>query len=60
MILQSEAYGFGIEKYFISALYNGYDTNSGDDVGEGVCQHLSLIDQLKYVYSLWVDCVQKY
>jgi hypothetical protein len=42
----SEAYGFGIEKYFISTLYNAYDTNRGDDVGEGVCQHVSLLDQL--------------
>lgn len=42
----SEAYGYGIEKYFISALGGGLDTNQGDDVGTGVCQHLSIVDQL--------------
>lgn len=42
----SEAYGYGIEKYFISALGGGLDTNQGDDVGTGVCQHLTLVDQL--------------
>lgn len=42
----SEAYGYGIEKYFISALGNGLDEDQGDDVGVGVCQYLSLIDQL--------------
>lgn len=38
--------GYGIEKYFISALGGGLDTNQGDDIGTGVCQHLSLVDQL--------------
>jgi hypothetical protein len=42
----TEAYGYGIEKYFISALGNGLDEDQGDDVGVGVCQHLSLVDQL--------------
>lgn len=42
----SEAYGYGIEKYFISALGNGIDEDQGDDVGVGLCQYLSLIDQL--------------
>ena len=32
----SEAYGYGIEKYFISALGGGLDTNQGDDIGTGV------------------------
>lgn len=43
----TEADGFGIEKYFISSLYGGQDLNQGDDVGEGVCQHLSLTDQMR-------------
>jgi len=45
----SEAYGYGIEKFVISAL-NGEDpasNNDSDDIGEGVCQHLSLLDQLR-------------
>jgi hypothetical protein len=42
----TEADGFGIEKYFISALYGGQDLDQGDDVGEGNCQYLSLTDQL--------------
>lgn len=42
----SEAYGYGIEKYFISALGNGIDEDQGDDVGVGVCQYMSLIDQM--------------
>lgn len=43
----SEADGYGIEKYFISSLGNGLDLDEGDDVGEGVCQYLSLTDQLR-------------
>lgn len=43
----TEADGFGIEKYFISALLNGHDFDQGDDVGEGLCQYLSLTDQLR-------------
>jgi hypothetical protein len=43
----NEADGYGIEKYFISALSGGKDFDQGDDVGEGVCQYLSLTDQLR-------------
>jgi len=43
----SEADGYGIEKYFISALGGGMDLDEGDDVGEGVCQYLSLTDQMR-------------
>lgn len=43
----SEANGFGIEKYFIAALGGGLDMDEGDDVGEGVCQFLTLTDQLR-------------
>lgn len=43
----SEAYGYGIEKYFISALFGGIDEDQGDDVGVGVCQYLSIVDQLR-------------
>lgn len=43
----TEADGYGIEKYFISALMDGADFDQGDDVGEGVCQYLSLTDQLR-------------
>jgi hypothetical protein len=44
----TEADGYGIEKYFINALYGGTKNfDSGDDVGEGVCQYLSLTDQLR-------------
>lgn len=43
----SEGDGFGIEKYFISALYGGQDEDQGDDVGEGVCQYLPLYDQFR-------------
>jgi hypothetical protein len=43
----TEADGFGIEKYFISALYGGINLDQGDDVGEGLCQYLSLTDQLR-------------
>jgi len=42
----TEADGYGIEKYFISSLYGGQDLDQGDDIGEGVCQYLSLTDQL--------------
>lgn len=42
----TEADGFGIEKYFVSSLYGGKDYNQGDDLGEGVCQYLSLTDQM--------------
>jgi hypothetical protein len=52
----TEADGFGIEKYFISALYQGRDLDQGDDVGEGNCQYLSLTDQLNMgVRHLEVD-----
>jgi len=43
----TEADGYGIEKYFISALNDGSNEDTGDDVGEGVCQYLSLTDQLR-------------
>jgi hypothetical protein len=43
----TEADGYGIEKYFISALYDGRNMDEGDDVGAGVCQYLSLTDQLR-------------
>jgi hypothetical protein len=43
----TEADGFGIEKYFIAALGGGLDMDEGDDVGEGVCQYLTLTDQLR-------------
>jgi hypothetical protein len=43
----TEANGFGIEKYFISALLGGADENQGDDIGTGTCQHLTMIDQLR-------------
>lgn len=43
----SEANNFGIEKYFIAALGGGLDMDEGDDVGEGVCQYLTLTDQLR-------------
>lgn len=42
----TEADGFGIEKYFVSALFGGRDFDKGDDLGEGNCQYLSLTDQL--------------
>ena len=42
----AEAEGFGIEKYFVSALYGGTNLDQGDDLHEGVCQYLSLTDQL--------------
>lgn len=43
----TEANGFAIEKYFISALLGGEDENQGDDIGTGTCQHITLIDQLR-------------
>ncbi|KAJ1417561.1 hypothetical protein B484DRAFT_400793 [Ochromonadaceae sp. CCMP2298] len=43
----TEADGFAIEKYFISALGGGLDFDQGDDLGEGNCQYLSLTDQLR-------------
>ncbi len=43
----TEADGYGIEKYFISSLYGGLNEDQGDDVGEGVCQYLSLTDQMR-------------
>ena len=43
----NEADGFGIEKYFISALQGGTNLDQGDDVGEGVCQYLTITDQLR-------------
>jgi hypothetical protein len=43
----TEADGYGIEKYYISALEGGSNLDSGDDLGEGVCQYLSLTDQLR-------------
>ena len=43
----NEADGYGIEKYFISALQGGSNLDTGDDVGEGVCQYLSITDQLR-------------
>lgn len=52
----SEANNFGIEKYFIAALGGGLDMDEGDDVGEGVCQFLTLTDQLRMgVRHLEVD-----
>ncbi len=52
----TEADGYGIEKYFISALFDGRNFDQGDDVGEGVCQYLSLTDQLRMgVRHLEVD-----
>lgn len=52
----SEADGYGIEKYFISALQGGADLDQGDDIGEGVCQYLSGTDQLRMgVRHLEVD-----
>lgn len=43
----TEANNYGIEKYFIAALGGGLDLDEGDDVGEGVCQYLTLTDQLR-------------
>jgi hypothetical protein len=43
----TEADGFGIEKYFISALGGGVDLDQGDDMREGVSQHLSITDQMR-------------
>eukprot|EP01032_Pedospumella_encystans_P027447 gene27447-31023_t len=43
----TEANNYGIEKYFIAALGGGMDFDEGDDVGEGVCQYLTLTDQLR-------------
>lgn len=43
----TEADGFGIEKYFVSALFDGRDFDQSDDLGEGLCQYLSLTDQLR-------------
>ncbi|RYG63084.1 hypothetical protein EON64_16655, partial [archaeon] len=43
----NEADGFGIEKYFMSALFGGQNFDQGDDVGEGLCQYLSVTDQLR-------------
>jgi hypothetical protein len=43
----TEANNYGIEKYFIAALGGGLDEDEGDDVGEGVCQYLTLTDQLR-------------
>lgn len=42
----SQAYGFGIEEDGIEALL-GINLYKGDDEGEGVCQYLSLTDQLR-------------
>jgi hypothetical protein len=60
----TEADGYGIEKYFISALYDGKNEDTGDDVGEGVCQYLSLTDQLRIgirhlEIDLWWGPVEK-
>ena len=43
----TEADGYGIEKYYVSALQGGSNLDSGDDLHEGVCQYLSLTDQLR-------------
>ena len=45
----SEAYGFGIEKYAVAALLDEDPAtlNDHDDLGEGVCQHLTVLDQLR-------------
>lgn len=52
----TEADGFGIEKYFISNLYGGQNLDQGDDLGEGLCQFLSLTDQMRMgVRHLEVD-----
>lgn len=42
----TQAYGFGIEQDFISRLLNRTEY-VGDDEGEGVCQSLSVEDQLR-------------
>lgn len=59
----NEADGYGIEKYFISALQDGSNLDQGDDIGEGVCQHLSLADQLRMgirhlEIDLWWDPIE--
>eukprot|EP00658_Telonema_sp_P-2_P015771 TRINITY_DN1608_c0_g4_i7.p1 TRINITY_DN1608_c0_g4~~TRINITY_DN1608_c0_g4_i7.p1 ORF type:complete len:506 (+),score=98.03 TRINITY_DN1608_c0_g4_i7:125-1642(+) len=42
----SQAYGFGIEQDFIQNL-TGIPMYQGDDLGEGVCQSISVLDQLR-------------
>lgn len=42
----SQAYGFGIEEDYIEGLL-GKPFYTGDDLGEGVCQSLSVLDQLR-------------
>jgi hypothetical protein len=42
----TEAEGYGIEKYFVSALYGGVNLDKGDDLHTGTNQYLSLTDQL--------------
>lgn len=42
----SQAYGFGIEEDAIEAIL-GINLYKGDDEGEGVCQYLSITDQLR-------------
>lgn len=43
----SQAYGFGIEQDFIGELLPHRKMYQGDDLGEGVCQSLSVLDQLR-------------
>mmetsp|Transcript_5083 Transcript_5083/g.15485 ORF Transcript_5083/g.15485 Transcript_5083/m.15485 type:complete len:462 (+) Transcript_5083:1-1386(+) len=42
----SQAYGFGIEQDYLEGLL-GHPLYAGDDLGEGVCQSLSVVDQLR-------------
>jgi hypothetical protein len=60
----NEADGYGIEKYFISALLDGRSMDEGDDLGEGVCQYLSILDQLRIgvrhiEVDIWWDALVK-
>ena len=43
----SQAYGFGIEQDYLSKLLPKRQFYAGDDLGEGVCQSLSVLDQLR-------------
>jgi len=56
----NEADGFGIEKYFISALQGGSNLDEGDDIGEGVCQYLSITDQLRIGFCCLLYCILQF
>ena len=43
----SQAYGFGIEQDYLAKLLPKRQFYQGDDLGEGVCQSLSVLDQLQ-------------